>query len=81
MLKLVDVLGKEVYCNSNVSLTGVWGQSPQPPEAIVVWGEAPSRRAFFCSFLKKSCFNAIGSHFARIQSHLKILDFEHLKAK
>ena len=41
MSKLADVLSKEVYCNSNVSLTGVWGRSPQPPEAIGVWGRSP----------------------------------------
>ena len=30
---------------------------------------------FFVVFWKKSCFNTIKSHFARIQSHLKVLDF------
>ena len=35
----------------------------------------------FCSFFeKKSCFNTIGSHIACVQSHLKVLDFYHLKA-
>ena len=27
-------LSKKVHCNLNVSQTGVWGQSPQPPEAM-----------------------------------------------
>ena len=37
---------------------------------------APSRWAIFCNFFaKKSYFNAIESHFARVQSHLKKLDF------
>ena len=35
-------------------------------------GEAPSRWAIFW---KKSYFNAIGSHFTRVQSHLKEPDF------
>ena len=39
-------------------------------------GLAPSRYASFCNFLeKKSYFNAIVLHFARVQSHLKALDF------
>ena len=29
----------------------------------------------FCNFLEKSDFNAIESHFAHVQSHLKELDF------
>ena len=39
-------------------------------------GEAPSRWAIFHIFFekKKSYFNTIRSHFARIQSHLKVLD-------
>ena len=40
-------------------------------------GPAPSRWAIFW---KKSYFNAIGSHFARVQSRLKALDFRHLTA-
>ena len=44
-------------------------------------GEAPSRWAIFCNFFgKKSYFNAMWSHFAGVQSHLKALDFRHLKA-
>ena len=60
---LKDVLSKEVYCNSNVSLTGSGGK-------------APSRWAIFRNFFEqKSCFNTIRSHFARIQNHLKELEF------
>ena len=54
-------------------LTG-WGlgAEPQPPEAM---------GASFCNFLeKKSDFNATVLHFASVQSHLKELDFYHLKA-
>ena len=42
------------------------------------WGRAPTRRRceVFVIFRKKSYFNAIGSHFARVQSHLKELDEE-----
>ena len=35
---------------------------------------------FFLVFGKKAIFSTIGSHFALIQSHLEVLDFEHLKA-
>ena len=49
-----------------------------------VWwsgGEAPRRWATFCNFFgKKSYFNTIESHLASGQSHLKALDFIHLKA-
>ena len=40
----------------------------------------PAVKRFLVIFWKKSYFNAIGSHFARVQSHLKALDFWHLKA-
>ena len=73
MSSLGDVLSKLVY--SNVSQTGVWGRSPQPPEAMGPGGKAPSRWAIFVSFWKKIYFNATGSHFARVHSHLKELDF------
>ena len=45
--------------------------------AITVNNGAPSRWAFFCIFFfgKKSYFNAIESHFVRVQSRLKELDF------
>ena len=46
-------LRKEVYCNSNVSQTGVWGRRVQPPEGVGVWGEAPSRWTIFRNFLEK----------------------------
>ena len=61
-------------CNSNVSQTEVWGRNSQLPEAMG-YGRAPSRYAIFVIFLKKSYFNAIGPHFARVQSHLKEIDF------
>ena len=71
---LGDVLSKLVY--SNVSQTGVWGRSPQPPMAMGVWGQSPQPLGDFCKFLeKKSYFNPFGSHFAHVQSHLKELDF------
>ena len=35
----------------------------------------PAAGRFFVSFGRKSYFNAIGSHFARVHSHLKELDF------
>ena len=38
-------------------------------------GEAFTRWTIFCIFLEKTYFNAIGSHFASVQRHLKKLDF------
>ena len=37
--------------------------------------EPPAAERFFVIFWKKSYFNAIESHFPRVQSHLKVLDF------
>ena len=48
---LGDVLSKLVY--SNVSLTRVWGRSPQPPVAMRVWGQSPEPLGDFCKFLEK----------------------------
>ena len=74
MTNLGDMLSKLVY--SKVPQTGVWGQSSQPPVAMGVWGQSPQPLGDFCKFLeKKSYFNPIGSHFARVHSHLKELDF------
>ena len=55
MSSLGDVLSKVVY--SNVSQTGVWGLSPQPPVAMGVWGQ---RAIFgrFVSFWKKKLFKS-----------------------
>ena len=47
------VSSKEVYCNSNVSQTGVWGRSPQPPEAMGSGSFALGRWAIFPNFLEK----------------------------
>ena len=73
MSNLGDVLSKLVY--SSVSQTGVWGQRPQPPVAMGVWGQSSQSLGDFCTFLeKKSYLNPIGSHFARVHSHFKELD-------
>ena len=53
---LEDVLSKLVY--SNVSETGVWGQSPQPPVAMGVWGQSPQPLGDFCKFLEKKLFKS-----------------------
>ena len=66
MSKLADVLSKEVSCNSKVSLNGAGGYGGL--------GVKPQSLGTF-SQLKKKLFYTIGSHFARIQSHLKVLDF------
>ena len=44
-------VSKLVY--SNVSETGVWGQSPQPPVAMGVWGQSPQPLGDFYKFLEK----------------------------
>ena len=39
-------------------------------------GDEPlAARRFFVTFLEKSYFNTIGSHFSRVQKHLTELDF------
>ena len=50
-------MSKEVNCSSNVSQTGDWLRSPQPPEAIWSGSEALSRWAIFHNFLKKKLFS------------------------
>ena len=71
---LGDVLSKLVH--SNVSQTGVWERSPQPPMVMGVWGQSPQPLGDFCNFSeKKSYFNPIGLRIARAHSHLKELDF------
>ena len=52
---------------SNVSQTGIWGRSPKS------LGD-------FLEFFGKKAINAFGSHFARVQNHLKEVDYQHLKA-
>ena len=51
MSNLGDVLKKLVY--SNLSQTGVWGRSPQPPVAMGDWGLRPQPLGNFCKFLGK----------------------------
>ena len=51
MCNFGDVLSKQVY--SNVSQTGVWGRSPQPPVVMGAWGQNPEPLGDFCKFLKK----------------------------
>ena len=72
MSNLGEVLSKQVY--SNVSQTRVLGAEPPAAGGYGGLGQSPSRRAIFVSFWKKSYFNPIGSHFARVHSHWKELD-------
>ena len=44
-------MSKLVY--SNVSQTGVWGQSPELPVAMGVWGQRSQPLGDFCKFLEK----------------------------
>ena len=58
MSNLGDVLSKLVV--SNVSQTGVWGRSLQPPVATGVWGQSPQPLGDFCTFLdKKAILNPL----------------------
>ena len=49
MSKVGDVLNKIILFNHRRGLVA----EPQPPEALGVWGEAPSRWASFCYVLEK----------------------------
>ena len=67
-----------------VQLKGITdGDLGAGPPAVGGFGDLgakpPAVRRLFVSFWKKSYFNAIESHFASVQSHLKALDFWHLK--
>ena len=58
---------------------------PPPPFAWLRywWGRSPSRWAIFRNFLEKKAILIpleYISHVFTIQSHLKVLDFQHLKA-
>ena len=47
-------------------IDGVWGQSPQPPEAMGVWRQRPQPLGNFLQFFRKNrYFDVIKSHFAR----------------
>ena len=70
MSKLGDVLSKQVKLNrfkdgglgaESPASGGYGGLGAKPPAAGKFWE-------------KQSYFNAIGSHFARVQSHFKELD-------
>ena len=57
------------------SQTGIWGRSKAIRRKFSIW-QSPQSLGNFCKFLeRKSYFNAIGSHFARVHSHLKELVF------
>ena len=75
MSKLGDVFSKEVYRNLNVPLRGLGAPPPAARGYGGLGAEPPAAGRFFVIFWKKSCFNIIGLHFARIQSHLIVLDF------
>ena len=50
--------------------------APPPPGTLLgLRAKPPAIERFFVNFWKKSYFNAIESQFARVQSHLKALDF------
>ena len=70
MSNLGDVLSKLVkLVYSNVSQT-----------RVDVGAKHPAAGRFLYVFGKKSYFNAIGSHFAHVHTHLNELDFQYLKA-
>ena len=51
---------------------GGYGDLGAKPQAA---GQSPQNMGDFCVFGKTSYFNPTGSHFARVHSHLKELDF------
>ena len=60
-----------------ITAGGYGGLEAKPPAAGVIFGKILGKKLFG----KKSYFNLTGSHFARVHSHFKKLDFWHLKAK
>ena len=55
---------------------GSLGAEPPAAGGYGDLGQSPQPLGDFCKFLeKKSYFNPIGSHFARVHSHLKELEF------
>ena len=70
-----DVLRELVYLKRITD--GCLGAEPPAARGFGgLGGEAPGRWAIFCKFFGKNrYFNATESQFARVQSHLKALDF------
>ena len=66
MSNLGDMLSKQVY--SNVSQMGVWGEPPAAGGYGGLRAKPPAAGRFSQIFGKKSYFNPIGSHFARVHS-------------
>ena len=73
MSKLEDVLSKLVQLKRITERFGVELPAAEGYEGL--WAKPQATERFFVIFWKKNYFNAIGSHFARVQSHLKELDF------
>ena len=67
---LVDVLSKLMQLK-RITDWGL-GAAAQPPKALGSGGQVPSRWAIFCN---KKLFQCIRLHFARVQSHLKEVEF------
>ena len=53
MSKLAGMLSEEVHCNSNVSLTGVWGGAPSHWRHWGLKASPPAAGRFFVVFLEK----------------------------
>ena len=64
MSNLGDVLSRLVY--SNVSQTGVWGRSTQPPVAMGVWGQGPQPLGDFYKFLGKNAILILLDHILHV---------------
>ena len=73
MSNLGDVLSKLVH--SKVSQTGYGGRALSRRRLGGLGAKPPAAGRFLYVFGKKSYLNPIGSHFARVHSHLKELDF------
>ena len=64
MSNLGEVLSGLVY--SNISQTGVWGRSPQPPVAMGAWGQSSQSLDDFCKFLKKKAILIPSDHISHV---------------
>ena len=75
MSNLGDVLSKLVYSNISVTDGGLRAEPTAAGGYKGLGAKPPAAGRFLYVFGKKRYFNPIGSHFARVYSHLKELDF------
>ena len=73
MSNLEDLLSKLVQLKRNTD-GGLRAESPAAGGYVRLGAKPPAARRFFV-IRKNNNFNAIGSHLARVQNHLKEIDF------